>query len=301
MEKRILGKTGLEVGRLGVGLAEIGFELALDDVSQAARVLNTALDSGINFLDTAACYDVSEELIGRTIARRREEYVLATKCGHVTGGYDGEPWTAQTIRDSIERSLVRLRTDYLDVVQLHSCGVEVLEQGEAVRALLDARQAGKARFAGYSGDNKAAGWAVESGLFDTLETSFNLVDQRARTRLFPQAKARDMGIIVKRPIANGAWGAPESLSDYADTYFERAQEMIALGPIPGAPENRVLLALGFAFARDEADTIIVGTCNLQHMKANIEWVEKTLPIATEAVEELHRRFEQLGQDWEQKS
>lgn len=301
MEKRILGKTGLEVGRLGVGLAEIGFELALDDVSQAARVLNTALDSGINFLDTAACYDVSEELIGRTIARRREEYVLATKCGHVTGGYDGEPWTAQTIMDSIERSLVRLRTDYLDVVQLHSCGVEVLKQGEAVRALLDARQAGKTRFAGYSGDNKAAGWAVESGLFDTLETSFNLVDQRARTRLFPQAKARDMGIIVKRPIANGAWGAPESLSDYADTYFGWAQEMIALGPIPGAPENRILLALGFAFAHDEADTIIVGTCNLQHMKANIEWVEKTLPIATEAVEELHRRFEQLGQDWEQKS
>jgi aryl-alcohol dehydrogenase-like predicted oxidoreductase len=301
MERRILGRTGLGVGRLGVGLAKIGFELALDDVSRAARVLNTALDGGINFLDTAACYDVSEELIGRTIAHRREEYVLATKCGHVTGGYDGEPWTAQTIRDSIERSLVRLRTDYLDVVQLHSCGVEVLERGEAVRALLDAKQAGKTRFAGYSGDNEAAGWAVESGLFDTLETSFNLVDQRARTRLFPQAKAMDMGIIVKRPIANGAWGAPESPSDYADIYFERAQEMIALGPVPGAPGDRILLALGFAFAHGEADTIIVGTHNLQHMKANIEWVKRTLPIAMEAVEELHRRFEQLGQDWEQKS
>jgi aryl-alcohol dehydrogenase-like predicted oxidoreductase len=301
MDKRILGRTGLQVSRLGAGLAEIGFELTLADVSQAAQVLNTALDGGINFLDTAACYDVSEELIGRTIAHRREDYVLATKCGHVTGGYDGEPWTAQTIRDSIERSLVRLKTDYLDLVQLHTCEVDVLERGEAVRALLDAKRAGKTRFAGYSGDNEAAEWAVESGLFDTLETSFNLVDQRARTRLFPQAKAKDMGIIVKRPIANGAWGASASPSDYADIYFERAQGMIALGPVPGVPEDRILLALGFTFAQDEADTIIVGTHNLEHMKTNIEWVKNALPIAAQAVEELHRRFEQLGQRWEQKS
>jgi aryl-alcohol dehydrogenase-like predicted oxidoreductase len=301
MDRRILGKTGLQVSRLGAGLAEIGFELTLADVSQAAQVLNTALDGGINFLDTAACYDVSEELIGRTIAHRREEYVLATKCGHVTGGYDGEPWTAETIRDSIERSLVRLKTDHLDLVQLHTCGVDVLERGEAVQALQDAKQAGKTRFAGYSGDNEAAAWAIDSGLFDTLETSYNLVDQRARTHLFPQAKAKDMGIIVKRPIANGAWGASESPSDYADTYFERAREMIALGPVPGAPEHRILLALGFTFAQDEVDTIIVGTRNLEHMRTNIEWVENALPIATEAVKELHRRFEQLGQRWEQKS
>jgi aryl-alcohol dehydrogenase-like predicted oxidoreductase len=301
LEKRVLGKTGLEVSRLGAGLAEMGFGFTLDDAAQAARVLNAALDGGVNFLDTAACYDVSEELIGRTIAHRREGYILATKCGHVAGGYDGEPWTAQTITDSIERSLVRLQTDYLDIVQLHSCEVDVLERGEAVQALLDAEKAGKTRFAGYSGDNDAAEWAVESGLFDTLETSFNLVDQRARMRLFPQAKAQDMGIIVKRPIANGAWGASESPSDYADTYFERAREMIAMGPVPGAPEDRILLALGFAFAHDEADTIIVGTRNLEHMKANIEWVENVLPIAAQAVEELHRRFERLGQHWEQKT
>jgi len=297
MERRPLGRTGLQVSRLGVGLAEIGFQLTLADQTQAAEVLNAALDGGINFLDTAACYGVSEELIGRTVAHRRQEYVLATKCGHVAGSYEGQEWTAQTIRDSIDRSLARLQTDYLDLLQLHSCGVDVLERGEVIQVLLDAREAGKTRFVGYSGDNEAARWAVESGLFDTLQTSFNLVDQRARVNLFPQAKARGMGVIAKRPIANGAWGVSKSPSDYAAEYFGRAREMAALGPIPGAPENRILLALGFTFAHDQVDTIIVGTHNPRHMEANLEWVKTDLPIAAEAVEELHRRFEQLGGGW----
>jgi len=299
METRTFGNTNLEVSRLGAGLAEIGHRLTLADEKQAAQVLNTALDGGINFLDTAACYGISEELIGRTVAHRRQEYVLATKCGHVAGGYEGEEWTAQTIRDSIDRSLVRIKTDYLDLVQLHSCGVDILERGDVIEALLDAKQAGKTRFVGYSGDNEAAAWAVESGLFDTLQTSFNLVDQRARTHLFPRAKAKGMGIIAKRPIANGAWGASESPSDYADVYFERAKEMAALGPIPEAPEHRILLSLGFTFAHDDVDVIIVGTHNPEHMKTNLTWVESELPIAAEAVEELHRRFEQIGAGWAQ--
>ncbi len=302
METRIFGNTGLTVSRLGIGLAEIGFHLTLEEINTASNVLNTALDAGINFLDTAACYDISEELIGRTIAHRRDEYVLATKAGHVTGGYVGEPWTAQTVRDSIDRSLVRMKTDHLDLVQLHSCGVDVLERGEVIEVLQQAKQAGKTRFIGYSGDNEAALWAVESGLFDTLQTSFNLVDQNARLYLFGPAKARGMGIICKRPIANGAWGAPQAPSDYAAEYFARAQKMLALGPIPGAPENPILLALGFAFAHEEADIFIVGTRNPKHLQANLAMVNTQLPIASEAVVELRRRFELLADspDWSQR-
>jgi aryl-alcohol dehydrogenase-like predicted oxidoreductase len=299
MQTRTLGNTGLKVSRLGAGLSELGYRLTLDDEAQAARVLNAALDGGVTFLDTSACYGASEELIGRTISHRRQEYVLATKCGHVTGGYPGKEWTTQTIQDSIDRSLARMRTDYVDLVQLHSCGVDVLERGEVIQALLDARQAGKTRYIGYSGDNEAAQWAVESGVFDTLQTSFNLVEQRARTRLFPAAKARGMGIIAKRPIANGAWGVPQSPSAYASRYFERAQVMAKMGPLPGAPQNPILLALGFVLAHDEVDTAIVGTRNPEHMQANIEGVEGELPIPAEVVEELHRRFEELGQGWVQ--
>jgi len=299
METRILGKTGLRVSRLGIGLAEIG-ALALDESgeAQAGQVLNAALDAGITFLDTAACYGNSEELIGRTIAHRRQEYVLATKCGHVTGGYEGEEWTAKTIRDSIDRSLRRMRTDHIDLLQLHSCGVDVLKRGEVIQAVLDAKKAGKARFVGYSGDNEAAQWAVESDLFDTLQTSFNLVDQQARIRLFPLARAKGMGIIAKRPIANAAWGAPQSPSAYADDYFERARQMASAGPIPAAGNNRILLAIGFVLAHD-VDTAIIGARRLEHVQENIRLVETLLPLPAEAIEELHRRFDQIGRDWPQ--
>ena len=299
MEVRQLGRTELRVSRLGAGLAEIGFGLTLADVDVAGEILNAALDAGINFLDTAACYGVSEELIGRTVAHRRDEYVLATKCGHVAGDYQGEPWTAETVTHSIERSLRRLRTDYLDLVQLHSCGVDVLERGEVITALQDAQQAGKTRYIGYSGDNEAAAWAVESGLFQTLQTSFNLVDQRARTLLFPKAREQGMGIIVKRPLANAVWRASRSPSAYADEYFRRAQILAQDGPLPNEPEDPILLALGFTLAHPEVDTAIVGTRNPAHMRANIRLVEEALPIDPATVEELHRRFQRYGQDWRQ--
>lgn len=298
MERRILGKTGLEVSRLGVGLSEIS-DLTLPEIKTVSQILNTALDEGINFLDTSACYGNSEELIGRAVGHRRDEYVLASKCGHVAGDYIGEDWSRNTLEDSINRSLRRTRSEYIDVLQLHSCPLELLQRGEVIDVVQQAKQAGKTRFIGYSGDNEAAEWAVESGLFDTVQTSFNLVDQRARTRLFAQAKAKGIGIIAKRPIANAAWGASESPSSYASQYFARAQAMQSGAPIPDAPANRILLALGFVFAHPEIDTIIVGTRNPSHMEANINWVEHKLPIAQEAVIALQQRFEEVGSEWPQ--
>lgn len=300
MEQRELGKTGLIVSRLGLGLSEMG-DLSLSQEQTAALVLTTALDNGINFLDTAACYGTSEELVGRTIAGRRREFVLSTKAGHVAGDYVGQDWTGKTVRDSIERSLAQMRTDYLDVVHLHSCSVEILERGEVIRALQDARQAGKTRYIGYSGDNKAALWAVESGLFDTLQTSFNLVDQRARLKLFPPAQERRMGIIAKRPIANAAWGATRSPSYYAAEYFRRAQRMLEEGPIPSAPDEPLVLALGFVLAHESVDTAIVGSSNPEHIRQNIRWVHEELPISRKAVEELHRRFQEMDSGWTQEN
>ena len=82
METKRLGKTDLKVGRLGIGLSEVGFNLDLSDVEQARDVITQALDNGVNFLDTAACYGISEELIGLVVSERRSEFVLATKAGH---------------------------------------------------------------------------------------------------------------------------------------------------------------------------------------------------------------------------
>ena len=299
MEKSVLGRTGLEVSRLGIGLSEIGSRLSIDQAEEAGRVLEAALDGGTNFLDTAACYGVSEELVGRTVAHRRSEYILATKCGHATGGYVGEPWKAQTIRDSIDRSLDRMRTNYLDLVQLHSCSLDVLKKGEAIQALVGAREAGKVRFIGYSGDNEEARWAVESGVFDTLQTSFSIVDQQARNGLLPEAKARGMGVIIKRPIANVAWGAERSPRPYADEYFRRAQVLASMGPLPGAPNDPIVLAMGFVLAHQEVDTIIVGSRSPDHVKDNIAWMEKGPAIVAEVAAKLHRRFDNAGEQWMQ--
>lgn len=291
METAILGKTGLKVSRLGAGLGEIG---ALADVLAAGRLLNIALDGGINFLDTAACYGKSEECIGRTISHRRQEYILATKAGHVVEGYEGEAWTARTIQDSIERSLKRMQTNYLDLVQLHSCEIEILERGEVIQTLLDAKQQGKVRFIGYSGDGRPARWAIESGYFDTLQTTFNLIDQTARLTWIPEARAQGMGIITKHPIANAGWGAAKSSDPVRERYRQSAQALLERGPIPQAPQDAILLALGFILAHKEVDTAIVGTRNPEHMKTNIGLVENELPIAQEVVEELHRRFIEMG-------
>ena len=289
METTLLGKTGLKVSRLGAGLAEIGSSA---DALGVGRLLNAALDGGINFLDTAACYGDSEEWIGHSISHCRQEYILATKAGHITGGYEGEAWTAKTILDSVERSLRRMKTDHLDLVQLHSCGVDTLERGEVIQALLEAKRSGKTRYIGYSGDHEAALWAIESNQFDTLQTTFNLVDQRARKEVLPQARAKVMGIIAKRPIANATWGAPAGSDAVREWYRQRAQAMLGMGPLLAAPQDPILLALGFVLAHEEVDTAIVGTRNPDHMRANVEMVENELPLTMEVVRELHRRFDQ---------
>ena len=296
METVALGSTGIQVSRLGIGLSEIGSTSL--GVSVVDTLLNTGLDTGINFLDTAACYGSSEELVGKTVAHRRSEYTLATKCGHVTGGYEGEEWTAETVTDSIDRSLTRMKTDYVDLVQLHSCKVDILERGEVIEALVKARDAGKTRFIGYSGDNEEARWAVDSGIFDTLQTSFSLVDQKARAGLLAAAEAKGMGIIIKRPIGNGVWGKSDAPSPYSQQYLERAQAMAAVGPIDGM-DDPVRMAMGFTFAHPEVDTAIVGTTNTGHLLSNIEMLNQGVSPPSGTLEALVQRFADLGENWQQ--
>jgi len=306
METKRLGKTNLEVGRLGIGLSEVGFNLELADVDQARDVINQALDNGVNFLDTAACYGISEELIGMVVSERRSEFVLATKAGHYLPRGEGEDWTYDLIISSINRSLERMKTDYVDLVQLHSCTVEILERGDVIRALQDAKAAGKTRYVGYSGDNENAKWAVTSGLFDTLQTSFSLVDQSARTNLFADVEANDMGLIVKRPIGNAVWGAAddprpyEHIPEYTMEYTRRAGVMGEEGPLADDPNDRIRLALGFTFAHPEVDVTIVGTQRPHHMKSNLEMVSEPLGVTEATVSDLHARWDKFADGWEQR-
>ena len=308
METRILGNTGLEVSRLGIGLAAIGEEETFDTIKTVEVVLKTALDQGITFFDTAECYFYSEEMVGQSISDRRSEFLLATKCGHPaglqeSGEYDID-WSIEGILLTLDRSLKRLKTDYVDLLQLHSCGVEVLEQGEVIAALTKARDAGKTRFIGYSGDNEAAQWAVDSGHFDTLQTSFSLADQRPRNGLLQKAKAQGLGVIAKRPIANTAWGSPNSPTalkkhtpEYGDEYWKRTQAMAALGPINIPLNDRILMSLGFVMAHEEIDTAIVGTRNPEHLRSNIDLFNNHLPIDDAVIKELYKRWNELDDNW----
>jgi aryl-alcohol dehydrogenase-like predicted oxidoreductase len=293
IERAILGKTGVSVSRLGFGLAEIG---GIDDFHTVDRLLNTALDNGINFLDTGECYGASEAWAGKTIAKRRNEFILATKAGHIVDGYQGEEWTYQTITDSIDRSLKRMNTGYLDILQLHSCGLEILQRGDAIRALQDARQAGKVRFLGYSDNNEvaAAHWAIESGCFDTLQTLFNLALQTMMDTVIPEAEAKGLGIIVRHPIASAAIGGQPKPGKGIYGYFrERSDQMFAMGPIPSLPSNSIYLALGFTLAFPQVDTAIAGTRNLEHMKENIELMNNWSPLSPELVDIFRQRHERL--------
>ena len=302
MEMATLGKTGLQVSRLGVGLVEIGFQLSESEVDLAGRILNTALDGGINFFDTAECYGISEDLIGATIAHRRDEYILATKAGHPSFGTESPRFTGATVRKSIDRSLKRLKTDYVDLLQVHAYDVFGEPPDDVVEAVMDAKKAGKTRFVGYSQENEEADWAIDSGLFDTLQTAFNIMDQKARHGLLQKAAEADIGIIAKRPIGNGMWGREFRPEDHYENTVarrlgQRSAKMLAAGPVSGEPDNRIETAIGFVLAHPQIHTAIVGTRNPDHMQSNIDIVDQRLPLSSEVVDDLHRRYDEVGADW----
>jgi len=137
METRQLGGTDLRVGVLGFGGAEIGFEKT--EPEAIARLLGESLDAGLNVIDTAECYLDSEEQNGRAMAARRDDYYLFTKGGHAEGPGEGD-WRPVSLPASIELSLRCLRTDRVDLVQLHSCSEDELRNGDAIAALQESRR-----------------------------------------------------------------------------------------------------------------------------------------------------------------
>lgn len=282
MEKRTFGRTGLEVSVLGFGGAEIGFEGAPQ--GDVERLLNAALDAGLNVIDTAECYVDSEEKIGRSVAGRRDEFHLFTKCGH-TSGLPGEDWEPSMLAASIDRSLQRLQTDRVDLVELHTCSLDTLRAGAAIEVLQRARDAGKTRFIGYSGDNEALAYAVECGAFDAIQTSLNVADQ-ANLGTVQLASSKGIGVIAKRPIANAAWIKEPEVGAYSRAYWERLQEL-------AYPGLDVSTALRWTLAQP-VHVAIVGTKNPDRWAANAALLADG-PLVGGGIRE--RWLEVAGADW----
>jgi hypothetical protein len=265
MEKRTLGKTGMDVTVLGFGGAEIGFQGV--PLATAGKLLNGALDAGLNVIDTAECYINSEELIGQTVAGRRNQFFLFTKCGH---DKDGDHWNPQKMALQVDRSLQRLKTDRLDLLQLHSCTEEQLRQGDVIDVVKRARDAGKTRFIGYSGDGRAALYAVESGAFDTLQISVNIADQEGIELAIPAARAKGMGIIAKRPIANAVW----KHASKPDPYH---QPVCGLTPRKTAASRT---RIGNSLTVEPGGALIVAFIRVLNSKGMVGLTRDTLPELT---------------------
>ncbi len=289
MELRPFGKTGLDVSVLGFGGAEIGYEAAPQ--ADVDALLNAALDAGLNVIDTAECYADSEEKIGRAVAHRRGEFHLFTKCGH-RSGFDEPDWDPEMLEKQIERSLVRLQTDCLDLVQLHSCSIDILQNGGVIEVLQRAKLAGKTRLIGYSGDRDAARFAVECGAFDALQTSVNIADQQAIELTLPLAQANGMGVIAKRPIANVAWKAEPAEGAYVRSYWERLQAL-AYPFLDASAEEAVSIALRFTLAQPGVCTAIVGTKNPARWGANAALLESG-PLSEAEVAAIRGRWAELA-------
>ena len=306
MENRPFGKTGHDVSALGFGGAEVGY--LETEQRQVAQVLNTLLDEGVNLIDTAAAYAGSEEVIGKAIAHRRDEYVLVSKCGRPFEDLPGEAWSPDLVSATVDRSLRRLQTDRLDVMLLHSCDLEILKKGDALGALVKAREAGKIRFVGYSGDNEAAVHAAGLPDVAVIETSVSICDQANIDGVLPLAARNGIGVLAKRPIANAAWKDVSERRgiyvNYAKTYAARLAAMglahadLGFGgdPAEAWPE----IALRFTLAQPGVTTAIIGTTSDGHVRRNIA-IAGQGPLPEDAmakIREAFRRAErEAGEAW----
>jgi aryl-alcohol dehydrogenase-like predicted oxidoreductase len=289
MEQRAFGNTGIKVSVLGFGAGHIGSENFPE--KEVESLLNIVLDSGITLIDTARAYGLSEERIGKYLKRRRNEFVLSTKVGYGIEGY--ENWTYECVRAGIDQALRLLQTDYIDIVHLHSCPLGTLQWGEPLRALEDGVRAHKVRVAAYSGENEALEWSVESGRFGSVEHSINICDQRAIDNILGAAKAKGLGVIAKRPVANAPWRFTECpVSHYAEEYWWRWKTMDV---DPSGLEWQEI-ALRFAAFTPGVHSCIVGTTNPEHLKKNLAIIEKG-PLSPKLYDAIRISFKTNDPGW----
>lgn len=297
MEKRKFGKTDMKVSVLGFGGAEIGYN-PNQTQADVNDLLNSALDAGLNVIDTAAAYKTSEKLIGEAVSKRRKDFYLLTKCGALDA-FTRFDWTKKGILETIENSLRNLKTDHLDIAQLHSCDTEILRRGEAIEGLLRAQEKGYTRYIGYSGDNEDAKTAIELDVFDSLQTSVSIADQTPIDGNIKLAAEKNLGIIAKRPIANAVWRHKEKPADsYHHGYWERIQKL-KFPFLNKSLESATAMALRFTLSIEGVDTMIVGTTRPQRWQENAGYVAEG-KLSSEEFEAIRERWHEVGgENWEQ--
>jgi aryl-alcohol dehydrogenase-like predicted oxidoreductase len=279
MEKRKLGRTGPEVAVLGYGAMELRHVTERD----AERLLNAVLDGGINYIDTSPDYGLSETYIGKAISHRRSEFQLATKCGCNidAAGKWLEPrhiWNERQIRGNLENSLRLLKTDHVDVWQLHSLSPSDLAGGkndDVIKTMVDMKQEGKVRSIGVSFRNgKLSDSLYPAGhgftcapefmkwdVFDVMQIIYNGLT-RTNELIITRAADQGMGMIVR--------GVVHKYRDNYPELFIKAK----LGELCGPQEEGDDFLIRFALTHPDISTIIIGTKNPDHLARNLRTAER---------------------------
>jgi aryl-alcohol dehydrogenase-like predicted oxidoreductase len=296
LPKRELGRTGLQVTMLGYGAMELRGAPRARDISesQAETILNAVLDAGINYIDTSIDYGLSEERIGRYLGHRRSEYYLASKCGCLVGAPPaprGERslhlFTRENILAGVEQSLMRMKTDYLDVVQFHSSpSRRTLEEHGAVDALLELKAAGKVRFIGMSGTFPYLADHVAMGVFDVFQIPYSAVEREHEGAITAASEA-GAGIVVRGGAAKGAPAPGKQSGMQWDRWRQAGLDELLQGMTP------IDFILRFTFSHPDMDTTIVGTVNPAHLEANLG-VLREGPLPPDLYAEAKRRLGAAG-------
>jgi len=310
MEKRTLGRTGLEVSQIGYGAWGIGADVwkgAEDETSLAA--MHRAIELGVNFIDTAIVYGSghSEELVGK-IKREHPEVLVATKINPANWQWPADPSTAaddsfsaEHVIARTEESLRNLGIDVIDVQQFHVWADTWIGQGTWLDGIERLKHDGKIRFFGVSvndSDPDSALKLVETGLVDTIQVIYNVFDQAPEDSLFPACERNNVGVIVRVPFDEGALTGkvrPDTVfpeGDFRNDYFkddrkaevwEAVQKICADldVPIERLPE----LALRFTLVPDVVSTVIPGMRSIAHVESNVAAGEAD-PLTPEQIEKL---------------
>jgi aryl-alcohol dehydrogenase-like predicted oxidoreductase len=295
---RTLGRTGIEATVLGFGAMELrgpdsGRRRRPITPEQAGRVLNDVLDQGINYIDTSIDYGTSEEFIGEFISDRRGEYFLASKCGCLVGAPPAAPdqrqshvFTKENIVAGVEQSLRRMKTDYLDVVQLHaSPSMETLEAEDVVATLLELKADGKVRFIGSSSTLPNIAAHVALDVFDVFQIPYSALE-RDHEAVISEAADHGAGTVIRGGVARGEPGAGNGAEDVWAAY-ERA-DLDALAD--GASRSEFMLR--FTISHPALSTTIVGTLNPDHLAENVVAAKKG-PLPADVYAEAKRRLASL--------
>ncbi len=284
LRKRKLGRTHLYVSEISLGCVEIGLDYGIapegkprrPSEAEAKRILHTALDLGVNHLDTARAYGESEAIIGRALKGRRDEFVLTTKIPVQKQAKLSTAELREHCRLSLEASLEALQTDRVDVLLLHTSGPEILRRCD-VPQILSEECAKHVRFFGASVyGTESARVAIDSGWCDCVQIAYSMLDRRPETDVLERARKKDVGVVARSVLMKGALTRRcEDLPEGLEALRETVSEAAKLSPegLDGLPE----LAYRYVLSDERVHTALVGASCVEEVEQAVRFaVEGTL-------------------------